>query len=194
MKELQTGSADQLQLLAVVSGDETLERRLHAAFAERRLTGEWFDFSDGLAPLTRELDRLELKTEVQKSSARFEPSRSVLQCAEWLNKCCSHRSVYHDQGADDALLFIAGELGTGVGTVANIVRRRVASVDADIYLAIRDLRLEYIEREIELLDAEHSRLASLECDGNRPDASELLALQKTLQAVREGLARMRGRP
>ncbi len=42
MAQLQTGSAERLHLLAIMRGDEKIERQLHARFAGHRMMGEWF--------------------------------------------------------------------------------------------------------------------------------------------------------
>lgn len=47
LANLQTSSPTRLVLLACFDGDQLEERALHALFADRRLSGEWFDFSDG---------------------------------------------------------------------------------------------------------------------------------------------------
>lgn len=42
LSQLQTGSAETLELAAVVEGPPELERALHRAYAEERFRGEWF--------------------------------------------------------------------------------------------------------------------------------------------------------
>lgn len=45
LRELQTGNGERLRILRLFEGSRIDEARLHAAFAARRLYGEWFDFS-----------------------------------------------------------------------------------------------------------------------------------------------------
>lgn len=45
-RQLQTGSSDPLTLFDSMPGDRILEQVFHEYFADRRLTGEWFDNSD----------------------------------------------------------------------------------------------------------------------------------------------------
>jgi hypothetical protein len=47
-RALQTGSPEPLRVLAMIQGDEKLERRLHVRFAADRIVGEWFTPSDAL--------------------------------------------------------------------------------------------------------------------------------------------------
>lgn len=42
VRQLQTGSADQLWLLAAMHGDAATEHRLHELFSGYRVRGEWF--------------------------------------------------------------------------------------------------------------------------------------------------------
>jgi len=42
LRTLQTGNATELKLLAVVAGDGSLERAIHAKFESARVSGEWF--------------------------------------------------------------------------------------------------------------------------------------------------------
>jgi hypothetical protein len=48
LKQLQTGSAADLRLMACHQGSPEDERALHEIFAEDRIRGEWFNVSDGL--------------------------------------------------------------------------------------------------------------------------------------------------
>jgi hypothetical protein len=48
VRQLQTGSAVELRLLAVTLGQPSLEAELHAAFANDRIQGEWFRASNEL--------------------------------------------------------------------------------------------------------------------------------------------------
>lgn len=48
LKQLQTGSAADLRLIACHSGSLETERELHATFASQRLRGEWFEMSEDL--------------------------------------------------------------------------------------------------------------------------------------------------
>jgi len=54
LKSLQTGSADELTLLAMTEGGEFRERELHARFAADRLRGEWFAPSPELIRVIRD--------------------------------------------------------------------------------------------------------------------------------------------
>jgi len=47
--DLQVGNPDELHLLAVAEGGPALERKLHRAFSESRIRGEWFKWSPLLA-------------------------------------------------------------------------------------------------------------------------------------------------
>ena len=42
LRALQTGSADTLELLAFIAGDQAKERELHRRFEHLRIRGEWF--------------------------------------------------------------------------------------------------------------------------------------------------------
>ncbi|MFE3861072.1 GIY-YIG nuclease family protein [Streptomyces goshikiensis] len=46
LSEIQTGNPARLVIFAVFLGNARTERALHKRFATRRLSGEWFDFSD----------------------------------------------------------------------------------------------------------------------------------------------------
>lgn len=48
LKQLQTGSAADLRLMACHSGTLDDERQLHTKFASQRLRGEWFEMSEDL--------------------------------------------------------------------------------------------------------------------------------------------------
>lgn len=48
LKQLQTGSASDLRLIACHHGTLDDERRLHEKFADQRLRGEWFQMSEDL--------------------------------------------------------------------------------------------------------------------------------------------------
>jgi hypothetical protein len=48
LKQLQTGSASTLRLIACHQGSPESERRLHEQFASDRIRGEWFNTSDAL--------------------------------------------------------------------------------------------------------------------------------------------------
>lgn len=55
LRNLQTGSAERLQLLGTIPASQTAERRLHQQFAELRLEGEWFRAEE---PLLRTISAL----------------------------------------------------------------------------------------------------------------------------------------
>lgn len=55
IRELQTGSADRLRLLAAIQGDERQEQQLHRRFAGLRLQGEWFRLEGALAEYVDQL-------------------------------------------------------------------------------------------------------------------------------------------
>lgn len=55
LSQLQTGSAETLELAAVLEGPPELERALHRAYAEERLHGEWFRPSTRLRALVEGL-------------------------------------------------------------------------------------------------------------------------------------------
>lgn len=55
IETLQCSSAERLILLGTLPGGSFLERILHAAFADSRLEGEWFDATDELLSLLREM-------------------------------------------------------------------------------------------------------------------------------------------
>jgi hypothetical protein len=48
MSGLQTGNISEIELLAMLHGPRSLERRLHSLFAEHRERGEWFRVNDRL--------------------------------------------------------------------------------------------------------------------------------------------------
>lgn len=56
LAQLQTGSANELHLLAVIErAAPSLERLLHSFFAETRVRGEWFSFTGTLARLVKHI-------------------------------------------------------------------------------------------------------------------------------------------
>lgn len=46
LRSIQTGNADKLVIYGTVQGDRHFEKQLHGEFAEHRLNGEWFVFSE----------------------------------------------------------------------------------------------------------------------------------------------------
>jgi len=46
LSQLQTGNPFPLELTAVISGDLSLERELHAEFKNCKMQGEWFEYND----------------------------------------------------------------------------------------------------------------------------------------------------
>ena len=61
LRQLQIGNANQLCLIgyvAAVDPAKDVERGLHDIFAERRISGEWFDDSDGeITAVFRQLEK-----------------------------------------------------------------------------------------------------------------------------------------
>jgi hypothetical protein len=57
LRELQTGSPQELCIIAVEPGSIDYERRLHARFSEHRLHGEWFAVGDEIKQHIREANR-----------------------------------------------------------------------------------------------------------------------------------------
>lgn len=48
LEDLQSGNPKRITVVAMMAGDEEDEQRLHARFAQHRLTGEWFKLCDDL--------------------------------------------------------------------------------------------------------------------------------------------------
>jgi len=61
IKDLDTGSAVNLELLGVVPGSLAKERQLHQKFAQYRIKGEWFNYSDEIKDYVKENTSLELQ-------------------------------------------------------------------------------------------------------------------------------------
>lgn len=57
LRQLQTGSADRLKIVAVMPGTPADERALHRRFADLRLGGEWFRMSPEITAMIREVKR-----------------------------------------------------------------------------------------------------------------------------------------
>lgn len=45
-RQIQTGNPNELELLGIVRGDVIQEQAFHRVWADRRLSGEWFDDAD----------------------------------------------------------------------------------------------------------------------------------------------------
>lgn len=192
LKNIQTGSAEKLELIAAVSGAIELERRLHERFAVRRLSGEWFDFSGGMDELLAVIDGLHAVEVSLANSKTPSYTRSLLQSKQWIEACASYRVIYLDETSDQAHKALAKELEIGIGALQNIVRLRVQSVDADFFDALKDLRHRYCEQELEALEADFRMALEIQQKSAAPKISEAHAARSALETARDALARMKG--
>jgi len=75
---LQTGYPAKLRLLASVAGNETLERRYHAMFADTHVHGEWFRRS---AAMTKEINRIAALRPGRHEERRWQQHVALME--EW---------------------------------------------------------------------------------------------------------------
>lgn len=156
LRTLQTGAETRLEVLAVAVGDRALERDLHDQFSAVRLTGEWFDFSDGLEPLFQVIDGLH-RDESIPGSRHFStpnPTQSVVKCQSWVRAYCEYVTNKTGCAKIDAHRALAEEAGIAPGTVENLMRGRLVSVDVETFDRIKEARIASAERELSELHAE----------------------------------------
>jgi|GEM_PF-2445693 len=79
---LQKGSANDLRLLAIISGDAVAEAELHTRFAHLRARGEWFSFSGELVDFVSKL------TPYVKAKRAFGPTE-MAKLTGWGKPYCS---------------------------------------------------------------------------------------------------------
>ena len=111
LQQLQTGMADDIDILAVEAGDWERERELHARFSELHIRGEWFALKGALSEYIGTLPPFirQRKRGCGELSRRTGWSRSY--CSELLN---GHRKMTMDKA-----LFILAQTGWRLGPIAD---------------------------------------------------------------------------
>ena len=75
VKQLSTGSFDEITLLAKISGTPRLEKALHAVFVKQRINGEWFAYDSTMQEFVKQLQRLESESRTEGNHSEL--SRGV---------------------------------------------------------------------------------------------------------------------
>lgn len=191
LSALKTASAQPLELLAVVPGTIALERSLHERFADRRLNGEWFDFSGATGELAALIDSLrgELPAN-EEPEVVYGPH--MLLAKQWAEACLRFRQDTLGETYAVAYEALSAELGFGSARLFNLIKMRVRSVDADFFDALRLARHRYYELELETLRAELSILAKLREESAMPPSEPEIEATDAIASARAALARMRG--
>jgi len=188
---LKTASSQPLELLAVVPGTLALERSLHERFADRRLNGEWFDFSGATGELAALIDSLrgDLPAE-QEPEVIYGPH--VLLAKQWAEACLRFRQDTLGETYAVAYDALSAELGFGSARLFNLVKLRVRTVDSELFDALRLARHRYYELELDALRSELSVLTKLREESAVPPSEPEIEATDAIASARAALARMRG--
>jgi hypothetical protein len=116
---------------------------------------------------------------------------SVASIAAFSRSLVKREQLRSGVDAKTALQRVADRLRIGPGTIGNLVRDRVKSICFTVARRIVAAAISDIEQERRQLEHEHEALMAL---GAHADPAALAEVEEGLAIVRQGLARMRGRP
>jgi len=79
IQSIQTSSPYKLEVLLIIDGSYEVERDLHKSFQEFRITGEWFEFAEGLVSFIKENRNKDRKFEFGFSPSAYANNEQVLR-------------------------------------------------------------------------------------------------------------------
>ena len=90
--------------------------------------------------------------------------------------------------ADAAKATVARRLRVGVGSLTNIIKRRVKTISADVRDRLVSAAIQDLTNEITRLDHERQLLLQM---GTSPMADDMRALESALETARQAIERMK---
>jgi hypothetical protein len=112
LKQLQTGSSNELILLCTLPGSENEEKALHEMFGQYRTSGEWFfpakEIFDFINNPIGELLKIKSKTDVSENTSKREIPESFASSAGAQCDCGGYDFGPYLRGEQDVILIFAG--------------------------------------------------------------------------------------
>ena len=122
----------------------------------------------------------------QNLTPRGNPMSSIASLSEVAGNMVA-REKSRSGDADAARSSVARRLQVGVGSLTNIIKRRVKSVRSDVRDRLIAAAIADLTREIERLDHERQLLLQM---GTSPDHDDMRAAETAIAAAREAIGRM----
>lgn len=99
LRDLQTSSASDLRLLAIMAGERTHKRAIHSQFREYRMKGEWFAPHESLMAFVRGIPGRRLRHIPKGRIRRYRPIRHqvddlVMACPRRISSRAIQRGIY----------------------------------------------------------------------------------------------------